>query len=258
MPDETTGAVATATPPSTPPVTPPSDTTGPGAGPAAYDPVRGDDFKEPTWGPKLRSLYDGLQEKGTKLSAAEKKVVELEKSRNDTQTWLADPRNAPQIRAYLDRIAPSAPVKPADPTEETDEERITRIATEKASAEVGTNQAMWEMFARLGQGDVEKGRQTYYTPDATGASLQRQVDDVLDHFIKGDPRIVSALALELVMSRRPKPTVTPEANGTVRTEAGPGSSEPPAAPTKISSAADMIRAAGFSSESEYLRALGRL
>ena len=255
MPDETTQVVdkptgATPTPPP-PPAASATPTIESGNGH-----VDAKDFAHPELGTKIKNLHDDWQSKSQKLSAAEKRALDAETRNKSTEAWFRDPRNAPQIRAWLDTTYPQAPAAGAS-TEETDDDKRERLIKESVQHSTSTQLAQWEMFARLGGGDPEKGRVAYSTPDPTsGRSIQQDVNDLLDVIIKGDPRQVSNLALEIVQSRRPKPT--PEAPGTVRTETGRGTSEVPAPPSIIRNAKDALAAAGFSSESDYLRAVGRL
>ena len=253
MPDPTTagaGTTALATPPvQTAP--PPSGTTTDATNQNGH--VSEADFSHPEFGQRLRNLHNGLQEKSGRLAETEKKHADLEARHNQLTGWIQ--ANRDKLVKFMETQA-RPPSNPENP--ESDEDKRLREATENIGRSSQIDQAMFEEYHILGNGDIAKGRDLWESGEGA------KYGEVLRIMAEGNPRDHLRLARQLLRastgSPQPTPTVTPPppVAGTAASEMGRGSPQGPAADTSMKDHRDMLRAAGFASEADYLHALGRL
>ena len=210
-------------------------------------------FKHPEYGPALKNLYHGFQDKSGKLAGLEKEHGELKGNLQRLATFLQDPEIATVIRARIARLnggtAPPTPAAtPTEPSLSTEEQQAAEMEA-RVTNRLKTEQAMNLITEKLGGGNN------------AFASPQGALFHQLSSRVMADDPLVRAGALldyfQLAQaaaqnSSSPSPETTLPA-GTANSETGRGAPAGGAErPTEIRSGADLYRSLGYASEADYV------
>jgi len=244
------------TPAATPPATPPSSATPPSATPAATglpaDPghLGEEHFKHPEYGAALKNLHNGFREKSEKYAALEREHGDLQAKLEQVKLLFQNPAIAQAVRAHFSGQQTTPDTSPTEPPQEPSTDENTQLAAleERILTRIKVQQAQDKIMQSFG------GLNGFAT-SAEGAAFQQLAGRLL-----GDDPLARADAMleyfRLTREAASRPTPSP-AGGTANSETGRGNAAgAPAVPSEIKSGADMIRALGFASESDYYTAMG--
>jgi len=185
----------------------------------SFEGLRGDDFKHPEYGSKLKNLYEGFQRKSKELKEYRDAHDVAAKQYAAAQAILNIPavRKAARIAYGLDPDESS--VATPEPEQETGESKESdpKRTKEDILADVRAEMALNDLYYQYGKGDRQQGRQII-------SQNVEAINSIMDEMsgAHGQQSMLAA-AMELFEARKGKKNPPPAAaSGTVATEGGRG------------------------------------